>query len=437
MAITYKPSQIYAIVNSVVSQAIGGATLTATDTASLVSLGNEVLSTNTNKELFFNALCDRIGKTISDVDVYVSKKRNIYKNVIDFGNALQTITYEFGNSSIDRGWANLNSLSSSASDTGHTAGGHIAQGSPFDNEQNTTAKMYLFKDFCAWEYDDVSPDFQMRTAFTNADAMATFMGGLTIARQNKLAMDSEALGNVVIGRAMVEAYKKANASSNANGNLFINVLGYYNTKVLGLTCSASSGTITYPAGWVKASNCWENEGFVKFFSRFIKNRVSQFKDFTKLFNIEAHTTFCNNPVIEINSLIASACDYATANVFHNDVVTLPNFNAINYWQDANDGTTQYDISATTKISINDGTNNYAINNVAGIIYDEKGIMMTVENYRSHSLYNPKDEVMNTYDKANMKWAIVPYRNITVLQFADPTASGSTVSYHLNGLATIS
>lgn len=433
MAISYKPAQIYAIVNSAVSQAIGGASLTATDTASLVSLGDEVLSTNTNKEKFFGVLADRIGKVVCDIDVYVSKKRNIYKNVIDFGNAIQMITYEFGNSSIDRGWAGVNAQDS-------TTGTNDTQASPYTNAPNTTAKQYIFKDFCAWEYDDVLPEFQLRGSFVNADAMATFISGITIAKRNKLALDTEALGNVVIGRAMVECFKKANAATGANKNLFVNVLGMYNRNILGLSCTASSGTISYPAGWVKASDCWFDEGFVKYFSQFIKNRVSQFADFGGYFNIEGHKTFSTDPVIEINSQIAQACEYATANVYHNTVVSLPNYNAINYWQSASDGTTTYDISATTKINIKDAeasNNTYAIANIAGIIYDEKAIMVTVEDYRAHALYNPKDEVLNTYDKSNMKWAIVPYRNMTVLQFADPTASGSTVDYKLAGVATIS
>lgn len=428
----YKPAQIYSIVNSAVAQAIGDASLTATDTSTLVSVGDAVLSTNTNKEMFFNALADRIGKVVADIDVYVSRKRSIYKNVIDFGNALQMLVYEFGQSSIDRGWAGVNATETTSGVTTRSA-----QMSPYTNAPNESVKQYIFKDFCAWEYDSVIPDFQLRGSFTNADAMATFISGLTIAKQNKLALDVETLGNLAIGRAMVECYKKANAVGTANTNLVVNVLGYYNTKVLGLSCTSSSGTISYPAGWVKVANAWSDEGFVKFFSEFIKNRVSQFADFGGYFNIDGHKTFCNSPVVEINSQIAQRCEYATANVYHNNVVALPNYKAINYWQSPSDGTTTYDISATTKISVSDGTNGYAMSDVAGFIYDERAVMVTVEDYRSHTLYNPKDEVLNTYDKSNIKYAVVPFRNMTVLQIADPTGSGSTVNYHLTGVATVS
>lgn len=431
MAVTYKAHQIYTIVNSVVAQAIGGASLTATDTTSLVSMGDTVLSSANNKDAFLRTLMDRIGKTICDVDVYVSRKRAPYKNVIEFGNMLQALTMEFGTSSIDRGWAGVNSFD------GNT---RQAQGTPFDNAPNTTAKQYLFD--CtvdAWEYDDVVPDFTLKTAFTNADAMATFISGLAIVRQNKLALDVEAITNVVVARAMAECYAKAHAQSGANTNLVTNVLALYNTKELGLTCTVSSGAVVYPNGWVKADNCFNDEGFAKFFSRWIKTRVNQFGDYNQYFNIDGHTTFCTDPVIEINSQIAQACEYATAGVFHNEITSLPNFNPINYWQSASDGTSVYDISATTKINVKIKSSNgtYAMSNIAGFIYDEKAIAVTAENYRSHTLYNPKDEVTNTYDKTNIKHAIFPYRNMCVIQFLDPVVSSGAVDYLLNGNATIS
>lgn len=429
--ISYKPAQIYQIVNSVVGQAIGSTSLAVTDTSSLVSVGDEVLSTSSNKEAFFNTLCDRIGKVVCDVDQYVSKKRSIYKNAIEYGNAIQMLTYEFGNSSIDRGWAGVNSWDSTT---------RQSQGSPFDNAPNETVKQYIFKDFAAWEYDTVIPDFQLRTAFTSADAMSTFIAGIYIVKANKLALDVEALGNVAVGRAMLECYKKATHATAANANLFVNILAKYNHEYLGLDCTASDGTISYPTGWVMASKALTDKGFLKYLSMFVSQRVKQFGDYTRAFNIEGHTTFCE-PIIEINTFVAQACKYnLEADTYHNELVSLGDrYNEISYWQASGDGTTQYDFSATSKINIQDNStasnHRYAINNVVGFIYDPKAIMITVEDYRSHALYNPKDEVTNTYDKSNIKYAVIPYRDMCVLQIADPTASGSTVDYKLTGVAT--
>ena len=57
-------NQIYDIVNSTVSQAIGETALTVVDTQGLISVGDVVLSSSTNTEAFLNTLAQRIGRTI-------------------------------------------------------------------------------------------------------------------------------------------------------------------------------------------------------------------------------------------------------------------------------------------------------------------------------------------------------------------------------------
>lgn len=50
-------NQVYAIVNGVVSQALGSKALTAVDASGLVSLGNAVISSQSNTEAFFEHAC--------------------------------------------------------------------------------------------------------------------------------------------------------------------------------------------------------------------------------------------------------------------------------------------------------------------------------------------------------------------------------------------
>ena len=66
-------NQVFTLVNSIAGQALGTQAITAVDTQSLVTLGNQVLSSNTNKESFLNTLVDRIGKTIISSRSYRSK----------------------------------------------------------------------------------------------------------------------------------------------------------------------------------------------------------------------------------------------------------------------------------------------------------------------------------------------------------------------------
>ena len=57
-------NQIYELVNDVAQQTMGESALTASDTASLVAMGNAILSSSTNTEAFIDTLVQRIGKII-------------------------------------------------------------------------------------------------------------------------------------------------------------------------------------------------------------------------------------------------------------------------------------------------------------------------------------------------------------------------------------
>lgn len=88
-------NQIYGLVNSVASQALGSSAIAAVDATGLVSLGDAVLSSATNTENFVNTLCQRIGRTIYHYRAYRNKLRGIIlENDMEWGAILQKIDME-------------------------------------------------------------------------------------------------------------------------------------------------------------------------------------------------------------------------------------------------------------------------------------------------------------------------------------------------------
>lgn len=427
-------NQIATVVDSVYSQAIGKTNLTSASSNGIVSMGDKVLSSSSDKEKFYNVLMDRISKVIPVVEVWNVKKRKFMKNAIEFGNALQMMTFEAGSNGDDRGWKGVNSWSGSTRGT---------QGTPFDNTVNTTAKQYIFD--CtrsAWEYDDVIPDIQIKTAFTSAENMASFIGGIYQTHKNKLAEDCFAIANLVGARAFYECCAKANATSGANTALFRNVLAEYNKDVLGLADpTISNNALVYPTGWVTSGDAFKNTGFMAYWIEQLQLQVKRFADVTGVFNIDGHTTQCMNPVVEVLQTVASASKVAFANTYHNDILSLPNYDEISYWQaSTKSGAVTYGFDATSSVSVGVKVSNaskiFSASGIAAFVYDENAIMQTVEDYRSYSLFNPKDEVLNTYDKANIAYAIAPFKNMVVFQIADPVISGSSVVIGKAGIYTL-
>ena len=83
--------QIYEIVNDVAQQTMGESAIAATDTASLVAMGNAVLSSSTNIEAFIDTLVQRIGRTIISYRPYKSKLGLLAVSDMTMGAIMQKI----------------------------------------------------------------------------------------------------------------------------------------------------------------------------------------------------------------------------------------------------------------------------------------------------------------------------------------------------------
>ena len=84
--------QIYELVNDVAEQALGETAIAAVDTQGLISLGNNVLSSQTYTEGFLNTLAMRIGKTIMSERMYRNKLGDMVLNDFEYGAILQKIS---------------------------------------------------------------------------------------------------------------------------------------------------------------------------------------------------------------------------------------------------------------------------------------------------------------------------------------------------------
>ena len=88
-------AQIYGLVNSVTKQAFGTQALTAVAPAGLITLGNQVLSSDQATEAFLNTLTMRIGKTLYHYRAYRNKLRNVIaESDMEWGAILQKIDME-------------------------------------------------------------------------------------------------------------------------------------------------------------------------------------------------------------------------------------------------------------------------------------------------------------------------------------------------------
>ena len=362
-------NQIYQIVNDACAEALGESAITAKDTGTLVSLGTVVLSSADNKDAFFRALMDRIGRTVIAVREYKKKDRSVMKDDMEWGLVYQKISFKPVNASTNNSWT-----SSAAS--------------PYDITSQTEAVQKLFSVLSTWEYDDVIPDYQLFTAFTSAERMGAFISGIYTNMKNYMEKAEESLADLAVSTFIAGVLK---SGTNAQKR---DLLTEYNTL--------HSTSLT-------AEQALANRDFLKYANREILLAQRRIRNMTTMFNAEgvARHTPEDKAVVEVLSEFATASAfYLESDTYHKDLVELPKYEEVNYWQAP--GTT-YAFEDTSSINITnaeiDADNAVEQTGIVAVIHDYDAVASIITRRRSYSKFNEAKEELIIMEKADQGYAV--------------------------------
>ena len=381
-------NQIYLLVNDSAKEAIGSKAITAKDTGTLVSLGNQVLSSTANKDAFYKALTDRIGRTVIAVRAYSPKARAVKRDEMDWGIIYQKISFKLNNASENGTWNT------------------VTQADPFDVEPQTEAVETLFSKMGTYTYEDSIPDTQLFTAFTSAERMGAFISGIYVNMDNALKLAEDNLANLAVNTYIAGALIKGKATQKRN------LLAEYNT--------ATGETLT-------VANCLRNADFLKFASREIKTVISNMEKFSVLYNASIDIprfTPSDKLVVEILGQFASAtASYLESNTYHKELVALPMYEEVAYWQGSGESFSFNDVSTISIVNESLATEGNATgtitqSGVIAFVHDVDAVASTIMNRRSNSIYNPRAERFNIFEKADKGFAVDLTENGVVFYIAD-------------------
>lgn len=377
-------NQIYSIVNDSASEALGKSAITAKDTGTLVSLGNQVFSSDTNKEQFYKALTNRIGRTVIAVREYAAKTRAVKRDELEWGAIYQKISYKWKNATTNASWETE------------------TQANPFDVEIGTEAVQKLFSVIGTYSYEDSIPDYQLFTAFTSASAMGAYISGIYTNMKNALEVADENLANLAVSTNIAGVLKKGKATQKRN------LLAEYKTV-------SGDATIT-------VANALTNPNFIKYATREIKTVIDNMTQMSTLYNAEAdiprHTP-SDKAVVEILGLFASASDtYLQADTYHKELVALPNYEKVVYWQGSGTGFAFEDVSKINITNANIDTKAVVQGGILAFVHDVDSCASIIYRRRSHSIYNPRSERYNIFEKADKGFAVDLSENAVVFYIAE-------------------
>ena len=366
----FKVNQIYGLVNNAAKESLGAKAIAVKDTGTLVSLGKQVLSSTTDIEQFYKALTNRIGRTVIAIREFEITNRSVMREEMEWGIILQKISYKPHEAVENSTW--------------NTA----TQASPFDVEIQTTVVQKLFSVLGTYAYEDSIPDQQLHTAFKGPAEMGAFISGIYTNMYNSLKIAEANLANLAVSTYMAGALKAAKPL------MARNLLKEYNTKY--------SKTLT-------VDQCLVDADFLKYASKEINDTVKEMQAPSQVFNAEEipRQTPRDKMVVEVLGKFASAtASYLEADTYHRELVSLPRYEEVAYWQAPG---TEYKFADVSKINvkhadINSGT---AVeqSGIIAFVHDYDAVASIIYNRRSASMYNPRAERMNVFEKADKGYAV--------------------------------
>lgn len=346
-------NQIYSLVNQIAKETMGTNTIEATDTSSLVALGNLVLSSTTNTENFMNTLVQRIGRTIISYRKYTSKLRGLVKDDMQWGAIVQKIKVAMPEMIEDKAY-------------------DLQDGQSVDMYivQKPKAKQKFFAIRTPYAMFITMQEWQLKEAFTSASTMGSFVSAVFGEVQNALELGIENLGRLTM----------ANYMALTGATQRIHLLTNYN-DINGTALTAEQAKLSEP--------------FLRYAIGQMNLYSNRLENMSTLYNTEGETRHTPKSMQtfaildEIEMLMQTQVQYAA---FHDNYVKREANISVPYWQAAK---SPYNINLKVQDSENPGTaKTVAIDNIIGFLFDRDAL----------GTYRQEESVLTTPINARGRYA---------------------------------
>lgn len=412
-----KVNQIASVLNTVImNEEIGkgvtdnGTTypIVAEDLTNIVDVGKTILDfTGANKDnfnRFVEGLIDQIGKVQFVDRVYNGSAPSIVYDSFEYGSILQKVRANVPDFQENSSWK-LADIAADAIANSKVPG--IADYSELDpfvlNIPSAEAKFY--NKMITYEAPITIAEKQLKSAFTSASALSSFIAMIENRIQMKLTLSTDAL----IMRTIVNLIGlKVGLGENV-----VNLLAEYN-KVASTPLTAT-----------QAKTSTE-------FLKFATKTMALYKDYVKkagtLYNHSGYLTFTPEDKLKFVVLSEFAKDmetYLYADTFNEEFVKLNGFSQVPSWQSV--GTAGNDpVRGEIYVKATDGTDDYTVRQegVVGVMFDRDACAVCNENFRTTSQYNARGEYVNYFHKYDSRFLNDIEENVIVFIVADYTNEGS-------------
>lgn len=417
-------NQIYNLVNDISAQAFGEKAVQVIDTSTLVTLGNQVLSTAANTDAFYQALPDVIGRIVCRYQEIKRRTRDIEVSPLDFGIAVEEIEIdEIARAKNNRSWntgkvdpfaTQINLDSSTPPQVDDITG---TSTDAYADDSHVSARIYSI--ISGWEVDKIIYDRQLKTAFHSAGEMGSFINMIFQDMYNGMRIALNDAEAAIECTAMAQEYYASTLNGGAQLTAVNLAQVFYDATGTDIT---SGGTDL---------EAWrQSEAFLKMANFKIKNdlklasQVSNFYTPAKTDNGNVERELGDFRIHVLSEFASASEFYLLANTYHENFVSLGGYSEIVAWQGR--GTTDAFIDRSTIIVEHDFDNDGSVDDtvtmtgVVAHVFASGRMLSMIDDIRTKSMYNPIAERTVYAHKADIGAACRPKEIGITYLIAAPT-----------------
>lgn len=366
--------QIYSLVNDITKEVLGKENLINEDLSNVVDLGTELFNSNA-VDAYVKSLVNHIGRVIFVNRSYRGSAPSVLMDGWEYGSVLEKIQADMPEATENETW-------------------ELEDGTSYDPnifyQPKVSAKFFNKK--TTFEVPSSFTDRQVKQSFSNAGQLNAFMSLIynSVDKSMTVKTDSLIMRTIdnMIGETIHADYGSGavNASSHVRA---INLLYLYNQL---------NGTdLTF-------SKCFSDINFLKFASYTISLYLDRIGKMSVLFNVGGKERFTPRDMLHLilHTDFARASDiYLQSDTYHNELVALPNYERVPYWQGTG---TSYSLIDTTKIDVTtSGGNQVSVSGIIGVMFDRDALGVCNMNRRVTTNYNPKAEFYSNWYKFDCQY----------------------------------
>lgn len=371
-------TQIADIVNGVSSEILGEGAIQTENLSNVVDMGKAIFD-NTSYDKFVRTLIDHIGRVMFVNRAYTGSTLALRRDGWEYGAVMEKITEtELPEAVENEAW-------------------NLTDGASYDpnvfNKPAVAAKFYNKR--TVFEIDRSIADMQARSAFSSATQLNAFVSmlfnGIDKSLEVKLQGLSERVINNMIARTFAAEFPLVNNNdySGKTGVKAVNLLYTYNQKF--------SKSLT-------ADKCLYDVDFLRWAAKWIRMYSSRLTKMSTLFNAGGLPRFTPKNLqhlILLDSFATSAEMYLQSDTFHNELVSMPDYIEVPFWQGSG---VAYDDDSISMINVtidneNGNTKTLTASGILGVLFDHESCGICCEERRVDSAYNAKANFTNYFYKA--------------------------------------